>query len=92
MFGLFTENGPFYVSSDGKKLLPTPFTWNSDFSMIYIDNPVGTGFSFTTDKAGFCTDQICVGDNLYSLITQFFQVFPDYAKNDFYITGESINI
>jgi len=89
MFGLFTENGPFYVSSDGKKLLPTPFTWNSDFSMIYIDNPVGTGFSFTTDKAGFCTDQICVGDNLYSLITQFFQVFPDYAKNDFYITGES---
>jgi len=22
-------------------------------------------------------------------LTQFFQVFPDYAKNDFYVTGES---
>jgi vitellogenic carboxypeptidase-like protein len=89
MFGLFTENGPFSVNADGATLSGNPYTWARHFAMIYIDNPVGTGFSFTTDKNGFCTDQTCVANNLYSLITQFFQVFPDYAKNEFYITGES---
>ena len=30
-----------------------------------------------------------VADHLYSCMTQFFQLFPDLADNDFYITGES---
>ena len=30
-----------------------------------------------------------VADNLYSAVSQFFQLFPNLQKNDFYFAGES---
>uniref|UniRef100_A0A8C5SM58 Carboxypeptidase vitellogenic like n=1 Tax=Laticauda laticaudata TaxID=8630 RepID=A0A8C5SM58_LATLA len=65
------------------------FPWTSKFSMLYIDNPVGTGFSFTDDLKGYAKNEDDVGRDLYCAIVQFFQLFPDYQKNDFYATGES---
>jgi len=38
---------------------------------------------------GFATGENDVARNMYSLLTQLFQVFPEYASNDFYVTGES---
>mmetsp|Transcript_13163 Transcript_13163/g.52527 ORF Transcript_13163/g.52527 Transcript_13163/m.52527 type:complete len:488 (+) Transcript_13163:56-1519(+) len=90
MFGLFNENGPFYVATPAFPLLvPNNHTWNHEFSMIFIDNPVGAGWSFTDSTDGFCTDEVCVADNLYETLMQFFEVFPECADVDFYITGES---
>ena len=40
-------------------------TWNTNYSMIYIDNPVGTGFSFTDQDAGYATNEVDVGRDLY---------------------------
>lgn len=57
--------------------------------MIYIDNPVGTGFSFTDKDEGYARNQIDVGENLYSALYQFFTLFPELQQNDFYATGES---
>ncbi|XP_044863517.1 probable serine carboxypeptidase CPVL isoform X2 [Mauremys mutica] len=86
MFGLFVEHGP-YVVDKNLRLYKRKFPWTSKFSMLYIDNPVGTGFSFT-DDTGYAVNQDDVGRDLYSALIQFFQLFPDYQKNDFYITGE----
>ncbi|KAJ7111483.1 alpha/beta-hydrolase [Mycena epipterygia] len=47
--GLFQENGPCNVNPDGKSTTLNPFSWNSVSNMIYIDQPIGTGFSFGTD-------------------------------------------
>lgn len=87
MFGLFVEHGP-YVVDKNFTLYKRKFPWTSKFSMLYIDNPVGTGFSFT-DDTGYAVNQDDVGRDLYSALIQFFQLFPDYQKNDFYATGES---
>ncbi|XP_054847402.1 probable serine carboxypeptidase CPVL [Eublepharis macularius] len=87
MFGLFVEHGP-YVVHKNLTLSERKFPWTSKFSMLYIDNPVGTGFSFT-DDTGYAVNQDDVGRDLYSALVQFFQLFPDYQKNDFYATGES---
>jgi len=88
MFGLFSENGPFSVSPQ-LTLLSRQYTWNDKYSLIYIDNPVGAGFSFTDSVSGFVTNEEQVGANLYSALSQFFLVFPEEAANDFYVTGES---
>jgi len=90
MFGLFNENGPFYVSSKNfPDLVPNNYTWTQQFSMVWMDNPVGAGWSFTESNQGYSTNEDDVADNLYSAVTQFFQLFPDLKDNDFYITGES---
>ncbi|XP_076326712.1 putative serine carboxypeptidase CPVL [Tachypleus tridentatus] len=88
LFGLFVEHGPLVVSKDMNVKL-RKYTWAQEFSMLFIDNPVGTGFSFTNDKRGYATNQRDVADDLYEALQQFFTVFQDYRKNEFYITGES---
>lgn len=57
--------------------------------MIYIDNPVGTGFSFTDSDDGYAKNEVDVGQNLLSALQQFFSLFPDLQKNEFYLSGES---
>ena len=57
--------------------------------MLYIDNPVGTGFSFTGSDDGYVTNQVEVGRDLFEALQQFFTVFEEYAANEFYVTGES---
>ena len=81
--------------------------------MLYVDNPVGTGFSFTEKNECYATDQnmvreredqqyrivlkkalnrsptLQVANDLYDALRQFFLLFPQLQKNDFYATGES---
>lgn len=89
MYGLFEEMGPFTVAADGKSLIPRNTSWNLHYSMLFVDNPVGTGFSYTEDASCFSQNMDDVATNLYSLLTLFFTAFPAYLANDFYVTGES---
>lgn len=71
------------------KVKARKYSWNVNHNVIYIDNPVGTGFSFTDKDEGYARNQIDVGENLYNALLQFFTLFPDLQQNDFYATGES---
>lgn len=88
LFGLFVEHGP-YVVYENMTVGMRDYAWTSRYSMLYIDNPVGTGFSFTDDDRGFAQNQDDVGRDLYNALTQFFVMFPEYQDNEFYATGES---
>ncbi|CAF1384256.1 unnamed protein product [Adineta ricciae] len=88
LFGLFVENGPIQVNDAGQ-LSQRSITWNSMYHLLYIDNPVGTGYSFTGSDQGYARTQDDVARDLYSALTQFFQIYTDYANNPFYVTGES---
>ena len=56
--------------------------------MMYIDNPVGAGYSFAKPE-GLPTTQSEVADDLYAFLIQFFTLFPEYQPNPFYAFGES---
>lgn len=86
LLGLFAENGPFSVKIQ-HGLKERPFAWTKTHSVIYIDNPVGAGYSFT--EGGFAQNQTKVGKDLYEALLQFFTMFPDLQSRDFYVTGES---
>jgi len=88
LYGMLMENGPFAVNSKGFAE-PRKFSWQENYNMLYIDSPVGAGFSFTDNAAGYATNQVDVGNNLFSAVRQFFQLFSEYKNNGFYITGES---
>lgn len=87
-FGLLTENGPYNLNLDGELEL-REYSWNRNSSIIFIDNPVGTGYSYTGSLDCYTTEQTQVGRDLLNALEQFFLVFPEYKKNDFYVTGES---
>lgn len=85
LIGLFAENGPFKPAKHGVNL--RKYNWVHGHSVIYIDNPVGAGYSFT--NGGYVKNETVVGQNLYKALLQFFQLFPELQKNDFFVTGES---
>jgi cathepsin A (carboxypeptidase C) len=83
--GLFLELGP---SSINKKLQPVnnPFSWNNNASVIFLDQPVNVGYSYS---GGSVSNTVAAGKDVYALLTLFFHQFPQYAKQDFHIAGES---
>ncbi|XP_065287705.1 probable serine carboxypeptidase CPVL isoform X1 [Dermacentor albipictus] len=88
LFGLFVEHGPYRVAKGGVPELRGT-TWAQRYSMLYIDSPVGAGFSFTQDDRGYARNEVDVGRDLHEALQQFFTLFDEYAANDFYATGES---
>ncbi|XP_031635891.1 venom serine carboxypeptidase-like [Contarinia nasturtii] len=112
LFGLFTENGPYSISTNqeqkkftwhsvfgfftrnfqrrsSEKLIPRTYSWHLHHNLIYIDNPVGTGFSFTDSDEGYAKNEVNVGENLLCALQQFFLLFPNLQKNEFFASGES---
>ncbi|CAG4943797.1 unnamed protein product [Colias eurytheme] len=87
MYGLFEEIGPFTIS-ENMELKKNKYSWGDKYSLLFIDNPVGTGFSFS-DIEGYATNQTTIAENLYSALQQFMTMFPNLRRVPFYIAGES---
>lgn len=87
LFGLFEELGPLKAKKEGFAL--RRYHWALDYHLIFIDNPVGTGFSFTENSQGYCNNEDCVAQGLFNSLQQFLKLFPKLRHNDMYLTGES---
>ncbi|KAJ9545536.1 hypothetical protein OSB04_025243 [Centaurea solstitialis] len=85
---LFYENGPFKIGKN-LTLVWNEYGWDQASNLLYIDQPTGTGFSYSSDKRDIRHDEKGVSDDLYDFLQAFFTEHPELVKNDFYITGES---
>ncbi|KAL8157559.1 serine carboxypeptidase-like 50 [Apium graveolens] len=95
MLGNFYELGPWrVVSSQGHnvehlKLEPNPGSWNRLFGLVFIDNPIGTGFSIATTTEEIPKNQHAVSKHLFKAIKAFIALDPLFKTRPIYITGES---
>ncbi|PBP28763.1 putative carboxypeptidase Y [Diplocarpon rosae] len=83
--GLFLELGPSSIDKN-LKLHNNPYSWNANASVIFLDQPVNVGYSYSRSPV---SNTIAAGKDVYALLTLFFKQFPEYAKQDFHIAGES---
>ena len=88
LFGLFIEHGPYFVD-EALSLNERALSWSKKYNMLYIDQPAGTGFSFTDDARGYASNQHDVASDLYQALSQFYKMFPEMLRSDFFVTGES---
>lgn len=84
--GFLSENGPVQFSGNESAPVPNPYAWTTLSDMLYIDQPIGTGFSRGTPDI---TNDFQMADEFYGFLTQFFAVYPELLKKKFRITGES---
>ncbi|XP_050881724.1 serine carboxypeptidase-like 45 isoform X2 [Lathyrus oleraceus] len=86
--GAFVEHGPFKPTKSG--LIKNDYSWNKEANMLYLESPVGVGFSYSTNESfyDFVNDEMTAKDNLVFL-QNWFTEFQEYKNNDFFITGES---
>ncbi|XP_013080651.2 probable serine carboxypeptidase CPVL [Biomphalaria glabrata] len=91
--GLFHENGPlkFRETENGEVGYERRNnSWAETFSMLYIDNPVGVGFSYSDNgEEGYRSTQEEYIRDLYEFIQQFYVMFPEYLQRELYIGGQS---
>ncbi|KAE9586492.1 putative carboxypeptidase C [Lupinus albus] len=81
---LFYENGPFSIANN-MSLLLNRYGWDKVSNILFVDQPTGTGFSYSSYEEDIRHDELGVSNDLYD----FLQKHPEFVKNDFYITGES---
>uniref|UniRef100_A0A0E0L684 Carboxypeptidase n=1 Tax=Oryza punctata TaxID=4537 RepID=A0A0E0L684_ORYPU len=87
--GNFFELGPYFVNHDALSLSPNPFSWNRRFGLLFIDNPLGTGFSAAPSLAAIPTNQSVVAAHLFAALQSFFALQPGFRSRPFFLTGES---
>ncbi|OWM68921.1 serine carboxypeptidase-like [Punica granatum] len=85
---LFYENGPFHISSN-LSLSWNDYGWDKVSNIIFVDQPTGTGFSYSSDPSDLRHNEAGVSNDLYDFLQAFFNKHPELVKNDFFITGES---
>ncbi|KAL9321244.1 hypothetical protein ACSQ67_013083 [Phaseolus vulgaris] len=89
-YGATQEIGPFLVDTDGKSLMFNNFSWNKEANMLFLESPVGVGFSYsnTTSEYAQLGDDFTAND-AYTFLHNWFLKFPSYRTRTFYIAGES---
>lgn len=85
---VFFENGPWSINED-LSLKETEYGWDRVAHMIYVDQPVNTGFSYSEDDRDRCYDETCVADDMLDFLQEFFLARPELQGRDFFVTGES---
>jgi len=89
MIGLFQENGPCTfnnVSGSTPSPVLNPHSWNNFANMLYVDQPIGTGFSFGTDDAN---STVTAAPFVWKLLQAFYAQFPTYENRNFGLFTES---
>ncbi|KAJ8516650.1 hypothetical protein ONZ45_g6071 [Pleurotus djamor] len=85
--GLMMEVGPWRTDGKGGFKV-VEGGWEEYTTMVYIDQPAGTGFSYTsTDK--FVNGMDEASAQLLEFFSNFYKVFPEYRTIDTYLGGES---
>lgn len=86
MIGLFQENGPCRFENGESTPSLNPYSWNNYANMLYIDQPIGVGFSYGNDPV---TSTLTAAPYVWKLIQAFYDQFPKYENREFGIWTES---
>lgn len=92
--GLMMEIGswrPSLTAKDNLEWTVPGGAWNEYTDVLFLDQPVGTGFSYGS-TGGYAHSLNGAAKDVKYFLKQFLKVFPEYSQDagcDFYIAGES---
>ncbi|THU73643.1 hypothetical protein C4D60_Mb04t25020 [Musa balbisiana] len=92
--GLVFEVGPLkFVSAEYNGSLPNmvyhPYSWTKVANMIFLDSPVGSGFSFSRRYEGYNANDMSWSEHVYKFLIKWFIDHPQFLSNPLYISGDS---
>jgi len=87
MDGALMELGPYRVGPEGK-LEYNDGSWDEFANLLFVDNPVGTGFSYVNTDS-YLHELQEMADQFIIFMEKWFALFPEYEHDDLYFAGES---
>ncbi|CAL5079972.1 unnamed protein product [Urochloa decumbens] len=64
-------------------------SWSKVSHILFVDSPVGAGFSFSREPKGYDVGDISASLQLHDFLTKWFNDHPEFLANPFYIGGDS---
>ncbi|XP_047044288.1 serine carboxypeptidase-like 11 [Lolium rigidum] len=92
---LMLEIGPLkfiiepYDGTTTPRLQYHPYSWTKAASVLFLDSPVGAGFSFSRNPKGYDVGDVSSTLQVNKFLTKWFAEHPDYLANPFYVGGSS---
>jgi len=83
-YGNFMEIGPQDVTLKNRSQ-----TWLTYASILFVDSPVGSGFSYVNDTKLLATNNTEIATDLVQLLAGFLQKVPEFQTIPLYIFSES---
>nr|GME07133.1 serine carboxypeptidase-like 18 [Ipomoea batatas] len=92
--GLLYEIGPFtfnYANSTGEipALELNQYAWTKVANIIFLDQPAGTGFSYSKTWEAYRSSDTLSAQYAYSFVIKWLLDHPKFLSNPLYITGDS---
>ncbi|KAG6406691.1 hypothetical protein SASPL_134300 [Salvia splendens] len=90
----FYEIGPLafdFENFDGSlpSLVLNPYSWTKVASIIFLDYPVGAGFSYSNTTTGYSSSDTNSTQHNYTFLRKWLLAHPEFIKNRLYVSGDS---
>ncbi|KAG4394465.1 hypothetical protein AAZX31_20G038800 [Glycine max] len=90
----FYENGPLMFNfhdfnGSFPQLLLNPHTWTKVLNILYVDAPVGTGYSYSKTQEGYYSNDEQLVEHMYDFFHKWLVDHPEFRSNPLYIGGGS---
>ncbi|CAH0558961.1 unnamed protein product [Brassicogethes aeneus] len=82
-YGNFAELGPLDVN-----LKPRNTSWTSRYNVLFVDNPVGSGFSYVENNA-YAMNNTQIAKDFLVFLKGFYQQNPEFQASTLHIFSES---
>uniref|UniRef100_A0A1S4DZ55 Uncharacterized protein n=1 Tax=Cucumis melo TaxID=3656 RepID=A0A1S4DZ55_CUCME len=92
--GLAFESGPINFEGELKEgslpqVLINPYSWTQNSSIIYLDLPAGTGFSYAKTSKNHKSGDYEQAQHCLQFLKKWFDDHPEFISNPFYVAGNS---
>lgn len=92
--GIVYEMGPLLFDYENSKsnlpkLKLNPYSWTKVANIIFVDAPVGTGFSYAKSWEGYNISDTLSAAEIYEFLRKWLMVHPKFLSNALYVMGDS---
>ncbi|XP_065871708.1 serine carboxypeptidase-like 18 [Euphorbia lathyris] len=92
--GLIYQIGPiqFNITGYDAGLPPLsyyPYSWTKSASILFVDAPVGSGFSYSTTQEGWPMSDTKTGYQVYGFLKKWLIDHPQYLKQPLFVGADS---
>ncbi|XP_044507955.1 serine carboxypeptidase-like 11 [Mangifera indica] len=92
--GFFFQTGPLQFDGTAftgglPKLQLYPHTWTKSASIIFVDAPIGSGYSYSTNPEDYGISDLQSANQSHVFIRKWLNQHPQYIKNRFFIATDS---
>lgn len=80
MDGALMEVGPYRLK-DNRTLVYNEGSWDEFANLLFVDQPVGTGFSYTSTNS-YLQELDEMAAHFVTFLERWFEIFPEYEHDD----------